>query len=276
MPISRGDAHGHIFLPDSFRPIDRAVGGSNAALAQLLYRLARQDVVWGPDIDPDFVGASINTNIWTTNAGTGATAFAVPATPIVGGAIRGATGTNATAANRRVNLYGAPVLAGDNNACLEVRLRASANTSLELEIGFIDTMTNLASSIEAVVTDPDGTLTFAAGVGDAAIIGLYTDETNATLLLACLGSGSLNAGSRDVFVGTTLPTSNDWDTYRMVLAGNTVAAYVNGVLLATRASAIEGGTLVRPFIFAGGVTTTSRDIDIDRIDFWQDRAARVA
>ena len=270
MPIGRGDNYGHDPRPSSFRATDK-LGGSNSALADLFYPILSQDVAY---YETKFMGETLPADLWTTVAGTGATAFAVPATPILGGAIRAATGTDATGANRRVNLFGAPIMAGDHNCGVEVRIRLSAITSIELEVGFVDSMTNLLSSIEPVVTDPDGALTFAAGVGDAALIGLYTDETANTLLMATKGSGALNAGACDVFTITTLPTANEWAVFRMQLAGNTATAFVGANRQAQRVSAIEGGTLVRPWVYVGGVTATSRNCDIAYIRYWLDYEAR--
>lgn len=225
-------------------------------------------------LDDEFDVDTINLDRWTTNAGTGATAFAVPATPLVGGQIRAATGTDATASNRRVNLYGAPIWLGDNGILMEVLLTISAITSVQLEVGFIDAMTSITTAAP-VVSDID-TPSFAGGVGDAAVVALDTAQTLATMGLACLGSGSLNTGSKDA-LGTTLPTAATQMLVRIGILGNTVIVNIDrkdgSSYNVVRTSGIEGGTLVRPWIFVGGLIATSRTLDIDRIRIISGRAA---
>ena len=270
MPIGRGDRLGNVHQLGTKAHIARfANPNSDLGLWLSMHAFDMQF------LDEKFDGDAINLDNWTTNAGTGATAFAVPATPILSGAVRAATGTDGTQTNRVVNMYGPPIYSGDNNCGMQVSFRVSAITSIQFEIGFIDTYNTITTAVPAM-PDVDAPTSWATGLGDAAILALDTEQTIATMRMMCIGSGSLNSGTGDTFTGVTLPTADTWHTVRVQLAGNTASVYFDGVLRATRASAIEGGTLVRPFFFVEGVSATSRNFDIRRIWAWQDYAVRTA
>lgn len=271
---TKGSYHGNYISPQTFAHLDKFAGGARGLKQMFLYPLAHGSVVYLFD---DFWQDTFATDPWTTNGGTGATAFAIPATPIVGGAAQGATGTNATASNRRVNLYGAPVWSGDKNCGIEVRFRSSRVSDLIFEIGFIDTMTSITTAAPAV-TDVD-TPSFAAGLGDAAVVVMDTGQTLTTMALACIGSGSLNAGSATA-IGTLAPAINTWMKVRVQLyanegssSGNNAVAWIDDSYgnHVTKTAGIEGGTLVRPWVFIGGGSTTTCTVDLDYIRVWQDR-----
>lgn len=270
MPVS-GKTAGVRENFQGLRHLDRTGHGPTSALSEFLYPWARKDVVYFED---DFLGDTFNADFWTTNAGTGATAFAVPATNVEDGAITGATGTDATAGNRVVNLYGPPIYKGDRFCGMSARLQISAVTSIEFGIGFIDTHTTITTPV-VLVSDVD-TPAFAAGLGDAALVYLDTAETLATAALVTLGSGALNAGAKDA-LGTYTPTAATYFnvTVQMGGDGNTVTATVqegNSPRIAvTRASGMEGGTLVRPILVISGVSATSRTYTVDLVRVWKDR-----
>lgn len=254
------------------RHLDRFAGGPRSAMQDFLYPWARRDVVYFED---DFLVDTFNTDFWTTNAGTGATAFAVPATPGLGGTIAGSTGTDATAGNRVVNLYGPPIYKGDASAGMAFRVQVSSAANVEFSIGFIDAHTTITTPV-VLVGDVDGPSGFAAGLGDAALIHLDTAETLNTLTLVTLGSGALNAGAKDA-IGTYLPTAATYFNGRVQLGGdgNTVTAAISEgdgpETVVSRPSAMEGGTLVRPFILISGPTATSKTVTFDLIRVWMDR-----
>lgn len=270
MPIGLGDRVGHLFSPWSKRHLQRFTD-PNGPEGLFLAPLAFDSFLFRLD---HFLGDTIETDFWTTNAGTGATAFAVPATPLAGGGVRAASGTNATLSNRVVNMYGPPIFLGDRNCGIQVKFKVSAVTDIDFEIGFIDTYDTITTAV-AACSDPD-TPAFATSLGDAALLALYTGETKNTLLSVTLGSGSLNAGDATAHTGLTLPTADTYMRVRVQLAGNTVSVYTNDTLRTQKTSAIEGGTLVRPFFFLQGVSATSRDFDLDYVAIWQDDDARTA
>ena len=275
MPISRGDVYGRNRTSSSFRGMDR-VAGSSSQLAQQLYPSLYRDVVFRKWEMEDVIFNV--TDYWTTNAGTGATAFAVSAA--VNGNIRAATGTDATAGNRFVNLYGPLCYRGNHNCGMEVAFALSNITQSNLEIGFIDTYTTITTPVLAL-TDIDTIGTWAAGLGDAAVLEFQPDETIATMRLASIGSSAVNTGTLaavgDITTPTAAPAIGSYDVVRIQLAGNSATLFFNNVQIATTVAAINGGVTVRPYItFANPAAATSRTMDIDYIAIWQDRAARTA
>jgi len=266
---ARGDivgSHTHLL---SLRHLERFSGGPRGEMTEFLYPYATADVVHTFD---DFNGDTIVTDFWTTNAGTGATAFAIPSTPLLGGAISGATGTNGTASNRVVNLYGPPIYKGDNNVGMEIRFKIDAVTYIEFAAGFIDTHSTITTPV-VLIQDID-TPSFASGVGDAALVGIDTAETLTTLALCGVGSGGLvSAWKEDI--GTVTPTAATYGRIRLQLSGNNVMArYWEGNApgtIVTKTTGIEGGTLIRPIIAISGPSTSSRTYDIDYWRIWQDR-----
>lgn len=238
-------------------------------LGQYLAFRAWRDVVF--DFD-DFTHDTIDTNFWTTNAGTGATAFAIPGTPGLGGTIVGATGTNGTEGNRCVNLYGAPVYKGDKNCGMEIRWHVGAAVSnIEYAAGFIDTHDTITTPVP-LFGDID-TPTLASGIGDAALVGADTAETLTTAALVTKGSTPYTAAK--TAIGTFAPTATEYFTVRIQLIGDDVyvtledanASYVT----ASKTSGIEGGTLLRPMLAISGPTATTKTWTIDYIARWQDR-----
>jgi hypothetical protein len=172
-----------------------------------------------------------------------------------------------------VNLYGPPIWLGNNGLLLVARLKASAITSLQFEMGLIDTMTTITTPAPAV-TDIDSVPTFAGGLGDAAVIAMDTSQTLTTLGLACKGSSAVNAGSTDSFGGTA-PTAATYMTFSLGVIGNAVFARIDhkdgSTFSVSRAAGINGATLVRPWFFLGGLAASNRDLDIDLVRIVMDR-----
>lgn len=269
----KGSFHGTQHNPMSLEHLAKFTGGPLGWMSTYLYPFAVQDVQYLVD---DFLGpasAAVDAQKWITNAGTGATAFAVPATPILGGAIRGITGTDATQSNRDVNLYGGSIWRGDSYAGIEVKFRASIVTNLVFEIGFIDAMTTITTPKPAV-TDIDGssatTATIGNGVGDAALVAMDVGQTLTTMALCGLGSGALNSGVK-ALISTLSPTLNTWMTVRVQLDGNTIVAIINNdsAYRVSIASGIEGGTLLMPYVYANTTTTGDCNFDLGHIRVWQ-------
>ncbi len=100
----------------SYRSVSR-ISGDRGAMGRFLTEHSWGDYVRQFD---DFTENAINTTRWTTNALTGATAFATPGTLVTDGVITGATGTDATASNRFVNIYGARIWKGVQNCWTEI------------------------------------------------------------------------------------------------------------------------------------------------------------
>jgi hypothetical protein len=76
------------------------------------------------------------------------------------------------------------------------------------------------------------------------------------------------------------PTAATWHTYRVGLVGDMAYCYIDGILRASHgsvlASRVEGGALLRPWIFLLSKTvSTTKIIDIDYIYVQQDRSVIV-
>jgi hypothetical protein len=250
--------------------LDRFAGGPRSAMQDFLIFLSKRDVVFEVH---DFNQKAINTtHDWTTNAGTGATAFAVPATQLAGGAITGATGTDATESNRCVNLYGSRTLLGDKNCGVLYRLKVgAAATNIEMACGLVDTHTTITTAVP-LLSDID-TPAFASGLGDGALVGIDTAETLTTMALATLGSTPYAA--QKSALGTFAPTAAQYFTVVVQLNGDNVFGAVDTAgaspIETNISSGIEGGTLVRPMLAISGPTATTKTWDIDLIAFWQER-----
>ncbi len=260
-----------------FRHLDQFAGGPRSAMQEFHYFQAWRDVVF---VREEFTGAASSAIIaerWVTNTGSGGTAFAIPSTPLVGGAARAATGTDGTASNRIVNMYGAPIYQGDKNCGVEFRFKLDIVTNVAVWMGFLDTITTITTPV-AAVSDID-TPAFATGLLDGVLVGFDTAQTLTTMAMAAIGSGALNTGTADA-IGVLAPTAATYMTVRIQMSGatgvgNTATALVedaNGSFtVVTRASAMEGGSLVRPFISVSGLNATTHLLDLDYIKVWQDR-----
>jgi hypothetical protein len=251
-----------------FAQLGRFAGGANSPMANFLLPIATRDVYCQKD---DFDQGTINGDFWTGSAGTGATAMGIPATPIVGGAARGVTGTNATASNRQSNLYGISVLQGNKNCWIEFGFKISAVTGLHFEVGLLDTITTATGGAPAV-TSVD-TPSFGTGVGDAAIVAMDTGNTLTTMALLTLGSTPYAAAKNAI--GTMIPTANTLMRVKIGIQSDTVYAGVNDgagtALEVVKLLGIAGATLLKPWICVTGVNATSKNFDLDYVIFQQDR-----
>ncbi len=224
----------------------------------------------------DFTENAINTTRWTTNAGSGGTAFATPGTLVTDGVITGATGTDGTLSNRMVNIYGARIWKGVQNCWTEICFTSTRVSDMYFEFGFIDTQTTITTPSQ-VCTDTDlATHTFNAGTGDAAIVARDSAQTLTTSVLATLGSSPVSNTGLTAAIGTYVPTITVKNRIRVALTGNTVNVWAdrsdsNGFSLAA-AGAINGATLLRPWFFIGGGTATTCSVSIDYWYCGQDRS----
>lgn len=254
-----------------YKHLEHIGNGPQSAMADFLKFLAKRDVVFEFD---DFAYATLDATFWVTNALTGGTAFAVPGTPLTGGAITGATGTDGTAGNRVVNLYGSRIYQGDKNCGMEARLKVGAAASnIEWGVGFIDTHTTITTPVVLAADIDNSAPLDAAGLGDAAVVYQDSVQTLTTAALCTLGSTPYT--SQKVAIGTFAPTAATYFTARVQLNGDNVYAAVEdangGYTEANIALGIEGGTLVRPFLVISGPTNTTKTWDVDYIARWEER-----
>lgn len=250
--------------------LNKFAGGPRSAMNDFLIFLARRDVYY---MEHEFDANAIDTTFWTTNAGTGATAFAAPATKGLHGTIAGATGTNGTAGNRVVNIYGDPIFKGDNYCGMQIQLQVDAVTNIEWGVGFIDTHGTITTPV-VLVGDIDDASSLASGMGDAALVYQDTAQTLTTTALVTLGSTPYSAASNAL--GTFAPTAATYFNVRVQLDGDNVYAAIanqdgSSYFEVSKNSGIEGGTLVRPFLVISGPTSSTRNWTIDRWALWGER-----
>jgi hypothetical protein len=268
MPTGYADSIARKRFPFSFRELDRFKGGSGRSV---LAPLAVQDFIFFFD---DFLGDTINLdNVIAGETGTG-TPFAQPATAIVGGAIRGVTGT--TSGNSE-SVYGPRIWAGDNNCAVEMRIAVDVVTTLMMECGFIDAASDLTLPVGADIDTP----TFAGGTSDAAVLHIDQSQTLTTMAFLTDGSTTNMNATATTLSPVFTPTAATFHTYRVSLAGDIPVASVDGGRFTTTSTGliahrVEGGTLLRFFHACRTRTTAAKTSTVDYIVAFMDRATRTA
>lgn len=229
-------------------------------LAATLFPLYRKDAVYFID---DFLGDTIDTNNWLLSKDTGATSFAISAA--ANGEAAGATGTTD---NDGYSIIGSAIWKGDLNCGFEARVKSSLVAGFQMEIGLIDAATDKTLP---VVTDVD-TPAVGNGGGNVAVFHIDTDQTLTTM--AVVTDNESAVAKEDV--STFTPTADTYNTYRIQLTGNGVQWFIfsaSGQLLHEGGGdlAVEGGTLVAPWVYHRTRNTTSKAATIDYIACWQER-----
>jgi len=259
---------GQTHFPGSLGHLERASRGSPAR--EFYAQLAWQDVVWQLD---DFTGDTINLDPWAVGETGAGTQFAIPSTHLVGGAITGVTGT--TTGNCET-LRGARVWSGDYGCFMEVRCKVDVVTTLSMEIGFIDSASDLTLP---AVSDVD-TPAFAGGTSDAAVLHIDTSQTLTTMAFVTDGSTANMNATATTLSPVFTPTAATYHTYRVGISGDNAWCYVDGGRHVSHGTLIgsrtEGGTLVRPFIAVRTRTGAAKTLDIDYVLLAGGRRVRVA
>ena len=268
MPVGLSAQLGKRLFPWSKRHIED-FANPNSSMGEFLAQLAIQDYVFEKW---DFLNDTINLDDWTTGeTGTG-TPFAIPATPLVGGAITGVTGT--TSGNCET-IYGPPVYAGDYGCIFLVRCKVDVVSTLSMEVGWIDSLTNLALT---AVSDID-TPAKATGLGDGAVLHIDTSQTLTTMAFFTEGSTASMVESALTLSPVFTPTAATYHTYVVGIIGDVAFATVDGNFRgcdgkgATIATRVEGGVLVRPWVAVRTRTTAAKTMDIDLMATFQGRDA---
>ena len=242
----------------------KKVAALNSELAMWMRQMATDKVFYRKW---DFEGSALLDDFWTSAADAGATEFGPPATQLLGGVLQGATGTTD---NAGIGLYGTPILKGDNRAYLHTRFKLSAVTGFQMEVGFIDAITDATTP---VISDVDTPANGSNGAAEIAVVHLDTDQTLTTAALVVDGSTTgMNAAKTNL--GTFVPTAATYVDLKMVIDGNDVTVIIDNKrsLRATKTFAIEGGTLVMPWLYFRTRNTTSKTVDIDLIEIMGERA----
>ena len=200
------------------------------------------------------------------SAGGGPTTFAQPATPIEGGAIRGATGaTDNDVASVR---WATAMFDARRNPGCEVRFRSDVVTGWSFELGFTDPLTDEALP---AVTDVDTPAT-GNGATDLAVVHLDTDQTLTTMSFVTDGTTPVAAKTD---IGTTAPVAATWMRVLVQAFSNAGYAIVddNRGTDARVATGPDGAVLMRPHFLFRTRNLTSKVVDIDYIRVWTERPA---
>lgn len=176
------------------------------------------------------------------------------------------------------NLVGQKNIDADHNPFIEVRFSIDTVTKSAVFMGFVDTV---PASAAVIVSDID-TPAFGGGISDAAVMGFDAGQTLTTLALVTVGTSTAAGKTNGAPTGAPwgVPTAGlgNYVRYRIELRGDlaggvsTAYAYVNDLLVASRAGP-DGGKLLTPVFWAGpAVDGTGDTVDIDYIEFGQQKA----
>ena len=259
------------YIPFSQSQMRRSnVGMPNSDLAQLLQWNAK-DFALSYFEDFALPASATLPTYWTSavTAGGAPTAFAVPATALLGGAISGLTGTtdNGVAA-----IAGPLIYRGDNNPLFVCRFKINTVSGYSFEIGWSDALTDEALP---AVTDID-TPAIGNGSADTAVVHLDTHQTLTTMGFIT-GSTTSTYAATKTDLGTRAPTAATYMTVMVGIETNSAFCKVfdaNYALLEQASHGgnyIEGGTLIRPHILNRTRNTSSKTMDIDYVAVLMDR-----
>lgn len=243
-------------MPLSLAEIHKSMGVSRP-LPEFLEFYAATDVVFQAN---HFNRLSLDTAHWTVanSGGSGAANFVTVAA--ANGIVRGTSGTTDDGS---VSMVGPIIYSGDNFAGMAARFKINVTTGGEhLEVGLIDAVPGSNTGAVNDIDTPTGYAT------DFAVWAIDVDQTLTTSAFVT-GGTALSVQKRAV-ADTTLPVAATYMTVVIQLLGDTNAAacWVNGKYVDTITSAIEGGTLLAPWVYNQTRSTTTKLFDVDYFHVW--------
>ena len=242
-----------------FGDLERLFGRGD--LTEILRPLALRDLVYERfDFNLKALDA---TNIWNVAAGGGATTWAINTQE--SGVVRGVPG--ATAATSGLQLSLPANYKGDRNCGMEVRYKLSDISEIRLEIGFVNALPAVNTTVINSLVTPT--------VNTSTEVGMYVyDHATATTTtgLYTLGSGGFSAAR--VATTTNRPVNDTYQVVTVQVIGNQVVVFVDGVHLASSGvDKIEGGTAIIPAISIKQSDTNTSNVDLDYLAVWSERVA---
>lgn len=241
-------------------------------LYQFLRRFGTPDISYFLD---DFEIDTINLDNYAlaNGGGAGVASFAYNAQR--NGVIRATTGT-ANDDTASASLIRPLTCYGDYNVGMEARFKLETSVAAyKVEVGFID---GVPASNAGGVTDED---TPTAAFADGAIMSIDTSETFTTPGFYTKGSTSgqgIKRTSLAAIPGLTSGVTPLISTYMIVriqLVGNSAYCWFNGKLVASHDDDadgnLEGGVGLAPWIYVSAKSATSKSLDVDYIEVWQER-----
>lgn len=210
----------------------------------------------------DFLGDTINTDLYVVNADAGGTAFAINTQH--NGVIRG-TGDGTD--NDITNIYGPAQWRADGGGPLTLEIRLALITSIangEEYIGFSD---EAADENPMTVSTLDVLTSTASNGAGFAYTGGGTEDWKAVSVNGD-ADGTVTRCNKG---GATTPVLATWQTFKVVINQDGDADfYINGIWQYREDAAVSASALLNLFVAQqdGG---TARSTDIDYIEVWAGR-----
>lgn len=192
-------------------------------------------------------------------------------------------GTAVGASTASISAIGKTQVIGNANPEIEIRWKVSTVVaSYIVEGGWVNAAATTGAS---AVVDID-TPSFFTNVTNAAIWGIWTNQTHANFAFATLGSFTGQTVASTLLTASnspiTAPTADTYVTAKVLLltdkdeTGKSKAyCWLNGKLVAQHtaaAGAINGQAAVYPWIYIQGVTTVARIMTVDYVRVAWDRS----
>jgi hypothetical protein len=209
----------------------------------------------------DFLVDTINLDHYAVAAGATATTWAVNVQE--NGVIRGVTGT--TAATSGLQVITPKIYYGDRNCGFEIRLKSDVVEDIRVELGFV----NALPSVNTTVVNSLATPSFNTSVDTAMYV--YDEDTD-VVTMGLYGQGNATPADNKTAFTTNALVAETYSRVRLQLVGNDGFLWVDGQLVASKASLTEGGNAQAFAVSIKNDSTTTQNVDIDYIHIWQDRA----
>lgn len=220
-----------------------------------------------PGFFDDFLGDTINTDLWLTAGDTGDTAFATPATQVVHGTIQGST---AATDDNQVEIAGALQWRSSNGPIIFVaRFRLDVVTNVAFNVGLNDAATETTLPVELSGT------TFTSNASTGTYVVFDTDATTDTIRAFSVNADADHSSPIDT---TLVPVADTYVTVKlMVKAGATANRSdvdfwvdVDGAAGAdthrgTLTAALTDTTLLAPWVSFENRSATAHVMNIDYI-----------
>jgi hypothetical protein len=216
-----------------------------------------------PSFVDDFLGDTLNTDVWTTIVDNGGVEPAIVAA--------GANGVAALVVNATDNdcgeWYGTANWFCAQSPIVEVRFAINAITGVAYNVGFVAVPTN-SNNLIALTIGGSNAVTVGTNVSEAALFGFDTDaDTDVIFALS-----SKNGGAAQKVQTTLAPVANTYEVVSVWLdpLGN-ARFFRNGVPIGIIYLAVTVATGLCPYIALKQNATTSRKISVDYVKCWENR-----
>lgn len=210
---------------------------------------------WG-GVSPvnDFLTKAFDTtNFWSVASGATATTWAVLAE--VGGYIRGITGTTAATSGLQLQYGAQKYYKGQYGALLQCLLKISAITEIRVEIGFVDALPAVNTSIINSLSTPTFNTTASAAV-------FVFDHTGSTTTMGLYGIGTGVAANKTA-VTAPAPVADTLYPVTVLLINSKALLFLGDADVPAASVDIKNSDGLIPVISVKGSNTTSKNIDVD-------------